>query len=85
MRYVHVNFKQRTGHALKVVVRPGMDWGEIQMLNWKTDFFHRYLQPLTNADGSTNLDEVKRLLMSPRNVGGEWALSTQAHKTWGVQ
>ena len=54
------------------------------MLNWSTNFFHRYLQPLTEADGSTNLEEVKRLIVGPGNVGGEWMLSTQAHKTWGV-
>ena len=54
------------------------------MLNWKTHFFHRYLQPLMQPDGTSNLAEVVHLLQHPNNYGGEWALSTQAHKAWGL-
>lgn len=75
-------YVQRTGHALKVVVRPGMGWGQIDNIDQGTSFFHRYLQPLTNADGTSNLAEVVGLLQQWDNHRGRWALSTQAHKAW---
>lgn len=78
-------YKQRTGHTLKVVVRPGMTWENIKDIDWETSFFHRYLQPMTGPDGLTNIDEVKRLLLEWDNFPGRWALSTQAHRTWGLK
>jgi organic radical activating enzyme len=78
------DFVERTGNVLKLVVRPGMTWHQIWDLCEGTAFFHRYLQPLTFPDGSTNLDEVRRLLLSWDNYKGQWALSTQQHKTWGL-
>lgn len=77
-------YQQRTGHTLKVVVRPGWGWDEIAQLDVGTSFFHRYLQPMAGPEG-TNLPEVISLLLQDRNIGGRWALSTQAHKTWGMQ
>lgn len=79
------DYVQREGHTLKVVARPGMTWAELMAIDARTSFFHRYLQPLTNDDGSSNIHEVLRLLFD-NNFGGtgRWALSTQAHKTWGV-
>ncbi len=74
-------YVQRTGHALKIVVRPTWTWEQICVLDVGTTFFHRYLQPLTMPDGSTNLEEVMTLL--DKVHGSRWALSTQAHKTWG--
>ncbi len=79
------DFKQRSGHVLKIVVRPGWRWEEIDRLDEGCEFFHRYLQPLTLPDGTTNLAEVIALVRHPRNDGGRWALSTQAHKIWRLQ
>lgn len=78
------DFAQRVGHTLKVVVRPGMGWRDIQGIDLGTTFFHRYLQPLTMRDGSSNLQEVIALLQEWDNYPGRWALSTQAHKTWAL-
>lgn len=78
------DYVQRQGHTLKVVVRPGMGWDEVLELDRDTTFFHRYLQPCAFA-GTTNLDVVSEMVMSERNAGGRWALSTQAHKTWGMR
>jgi organic radical activating enzyme len=78
---------QKTGHALKVVVRhewgDGADaWKRIEEWDNGTQFFHRYLQPLSLNDGPVNLPEVTRMLLSGRNADGRWALSTQAHRVW---
>lgn len=79
------DYVQRTGHALKVVVRPDWTWDQVLALDRDTCFFHRYLQPMTSPDGSTNLQQVIGMLLSGSNPGGRWALSTQSHKTWGVK
>jgi 7-carboxy-7-deazaguanine synthase len=81
---------QRQGHTLKIVVRPEWTddihaWDIIKSLDSGTDFFHRYLQPMTAPDGSTNVAQVVRLLHDMHNGGARWALSTQAHRTWGVR
>lgn len=84
-------YKQRQGHTLKLVVLP--EWGSQQqawdiVTSHDGEYFHRYLQPLYGADGKpVNLDQVaKMLLVEPHfNGGGRWALSTQAHKGWGLQ
>ncbi len=78
-------YAQRTGHTLKIVVRPGWGWNHVLFLDEKTSFFHRYLQPMTAADGTNNLAEVITMLTSGSNPGGRWALSTQAHRTWGMR
>lgn len=78
------DYAQRSGHTLKVVVRPGWGWDEITALDRETTFFHRYLQPLTLPDGSNNLPEVITLLTTG-STGARWALSTQAHRIWGVR
>lgn len=81
------DYVQRTGHALKVVVRPGWSerdaWEFIEAVDDGSSFFHRYLQPLT-VDGRSNVAAVISLLMGDRNLDGRWALSTQAHKQWGL-
>lgn len=76
----HPHFVQRAGHTMKLVVRPEWDWRMVMEFDDRTHFFHRYLQPLTMPDGSTNFDQVVRMLLTedPRR----WALSTQAHKVW---
>lgn len=80
------DYVQREGHALKVVVRPGMTWAEILALDEGTAFFHRYLQPLSYSEGGSNLQEVIRLLFDNTFGGvGRWALSVQAHKSWGLR
>ncbi len=78
------DYVQRVGHTLKLVVRPGMTWGDVYDVDHETSFLHRYLQPLTNADGTSNVAEVIGLLKQWENHQGRWGLSTQAHKTWGV-
>lgn len=75
---------QRSGHALKVVVRPGWDWDDILEFDRETSFFHRYLQPLTALDGTSNLSEVINLLTTG-SAEARWALSTQAHRGWGLK
>jgi hypothetical protein len=83
--------KQRVGHTLKIVVRPEWGitkaWDIITSIDSAGDFFHRYLQPMTLADGSTNLAQVIELLTGPLrfNANARWALSTQAHKGWGLK
>jgi 7-carboxy-7-deazaguanine synthase len=79
------DYEQRLGHTLKVVVRPEWGWDEVLKLDLGTTFFHRYLQPLTLPDGSTNLQQVIEMLTSGHNPAARWALSTQAHKAWGVK
>lgn len=76
------NYVQRQGHTLKVVVRPEMTWARVDAMASGTTFFHRYLQPMMSSDGSTNLAQV--IAMLGERGGSKWALSTQAHKTWGV-
>jgi organic radical activating enzyme len=87
-------YKQRQGHTLKLVVLP--EWGEgakdPMEASWAVvkshdgDYFHRYLQPLSGPDGKpVNLPFVLEMLKDMHNGGGRWALSTQAHKNWGVQ
>lgn len=78
---------QKTGHVLKIVVRT--EWGEdawkrIEEYDEGTQFFHRYLQPITLNGGPANLAEVAKLVMSGRNASGRWALSTQAHRVWDL-
>ena len=84
---------QRTGHVLKVVVRPewgARAWDYIDTLDAGTDFFHRYLQPLTIDEQPANLQQVIDMILNRddgvgRNAGGRWALSTQAHRSWGLK
>lgn len=76
----HSSYVQRTGHALKVVVRPEWTWDHVNEFNNGTNFFHRYLQPLMTVSGETNAAQVIAMVAES---GGMWSLSTQAHKTWG--
>jgi len=77
---------QRSGHTLKVVVRPEWSFDEA----WKFaedcdgEFFHRYLQPMTSLNGEMNVNRVADMILSGRNVSSRWALSTQAHRSWGL-
>lgn len=82
------DYRQRTGHVLKLVVRPDWTWSVVRRFDEGTDFFHRYLQPLSNPNTGApmNLDQVKKMVASPDNaMTARWALSTQAHRVWGVQ
>lgn len=84
---------QRSGHTLKIVVRP--EWGDnawniIKGFDAGTDFFHRYLQPMTVDGRPSNLDQVVSMLLnrdSPAGMNGDsrWALSMQAHRNWGLK
>lgn len=82
-------FARRTGHVLKVIVRPEWDnpWPFINEYTAGTEFFHRYLQPLYAPDGRPiNLQQVVEMVTARDvNATARWALSTQAHKTWGVR
>lgn len=79
------DYVQRVGHTLKVVVRPEWGWDDVLARDRAATFLHRYLQPMTEPDGSTNLAQVIAMLTSRENPGGRWALSTQAHKAWGLR
>ncbi len=80
------SYVQRSGHTLKVVVRAEWTdeqaWVEVGKLDQDTEFFHRYLQPLTLSGLPANTAQVARMLLSVNNPGGRWALSTQAHRAW---
>lgn len=80
---------QRSGHTLKLVVRPewSLDeaWDVVHRVDEGTNFFHRYLQPMTRLDGSNDVTQVVSVLLDERNIEGRWALSHQAHKTWSVR
>lgn len=78
-------YKQRVGHALKIVVRPEWSWDDVLSLDEGTQFFHRYLQPLYVDGKPSNLEQVMQMLLAHGNVGSRWALSMQAHKVWGVR
>lgn len=84
-------YRQRQGHTLKIVVLPEWGapadaWGHVAGLADCTDFFHRYLQPITGPAGPLNLPTVMEMLTGGyRNSGARWALSMQAHKAWGIK
>ncbi len=79
------NFLQRTGHTLKIVVKPEMTWQDVYELDQGCSFFHRYLQPLTGEDMKpVNLPQVIAMIKSSNNRGSKWALSTQAHHVWQI-
>ncbi len=68
---------QRRGNELKLVwPQAGSDWVEMQ--NWAFD--HLLLQPLDNADQTTNAQAcIDFILTNPR-----WRLSVQTHKVLGI-
>lgn len=84
-------YSQRSGHTLKLVVRP--EWGDavtawdyVCSYDVNSDFFHRYLQPLTVDGKPVNLDTVIEMVANGyRNNNGRWALSWQAHRAWGLR
>lgn len=81
------DYAQRSGHTLKVVVRPEWDeleaWREVEQYDQGTEFFHRYLQPTTLLGRPANMALVTKMLLGGWNAG-RWALSTQAHRVWGL-
>lgn len=85
------DYVQRVGHTLKIVVRP--EWGDavkawdyVCSFDANTDFFHRYLQPLTVDGKPINLNTVVEMVSNGyRNSNGRWALSWQAHRAWGLK
>lgn len=79
------DYVQRVGHTLKIVVRPAWGWEAVERLDEGTTFFHRYLQPLWEKDGTNNLEQVTRMVLEEANAEGRWALSVQAHKQWGLR
>lgn len=78
------DYVQRSGYTLKLVVRHGMTWQDINAFDDNTTFLHRYLQPL-NGSRPHPLPDVLRLLLSWDNFKGRWAMSHQSHKIWGVR
>ena len=78
-------YVQRIGYTLKLIVQDDWTWDHIAGMDAGTTFLHRYLQPLTAPDGSTNLAHVMKLLHEWDNYKGNWALSEQRHKAWGVK
>ncbi len=82
-----LDYQQRAGHTLKVVIRPEWDWPEVLHMDRGTDFFHRYLQPLTDGTGrAVNLPQVLEMVTDTTHNGdARWALSTQSHRYWKVK
>jgi 7-carboxy-7-deazaguanine synthase len=80
------DYVQRRGDVLKVVLRPGWGWAALAEIDQGTVFSFRYVQPLTDSSSGNpvNLNEVIALVRSADNAGGRWALSTQAHRQWGL-
>jgi 7-carboxy-7-deazaguanine synthase len=74
-------YHQRTGHTLKIVVRESTDWPDVEAIDTGTSFFHRYLQPLADSPGALR----KAIQLVSQSLDARWALSTQAHKTWGLR
>lgn len=75
------DYTQRTGGALKVVVRPEWGWAELDRLSADAHFDCYYLQPLTVAGEPVNLSQVLRMVQErPR-----WAVSVQAHRLWRLR
>lgn len=81
------DYKQRSGHALKIVVRPEWDWRDVRKLDEGTSFMYRYLQPMTNplTGVPVNMEDVTAMVMSSANVDARWSLSTQTHRYWGLR
>jgi 7-carboxy-7-deazaguanine synthase len=81
------DYVQRSGHTLKVVVRPEWDelqaWREVEEYDRGTEFFHRYLQPTTLLGRPVNTEVVTKMLLGGWNAG-RWALSTQGHRYWNL-
>ena len=81
------DYVQRSGHTLKVVVRPEWSeleaWREVEQYDQGTEFFHRYLQPTTLLGRPANAEAVTRMLLGGWNAG-RWALSIQAHRHWNL-
>jgi 7-carboxy-7-deazaguanine synthase len=79
---------QRTGHALKIVIRPDWSdddaWSFVEDADEGSSFSCRYLQPLS-VGSTNNLEQVTRMLLGSRNRGARWSLSAQAHRTWGLR
>jgi organic radical activating enzyme len=75
------DYIQRTGDALKVVVRPEWGWSELDRMSADSRFGCYYLQPLTVADEPVNLGQVLRMVQERPG----WAVSVQAHRLWRVR
>lgn len=80
------DYAQRTGHTLKVVVRPEWNISDVMAYSAGTQFFHRYLQPLAINGVPVNLEQVIDMVRGTANCArpNPWALSTQAHRLWGL-
>lgn len=81
------SYQQRHGNELKVVFLPQWQhdpWKHINLISEGTRFFHYYLQPLYVAGQPVNLDYLISLAKSRENTG-RWAVSEQAHKSWGIK
>ncbi len=70
------------GNEVKIIWT-GQSAKWLQDFIWETRFDHYFLQPLCEADGSTNIKEVAALLMSHKFLRHPWKLGIQQHKVWG--
>jgi len=73
---------QRHGHELKLIW-DGQDFGYLRALATQTRFLRYYLQPLCQADGTTNLKDVAEVVLQCGRVGIPFRLGVQQHKLWG--
>jgi len=73
------DLEQRFGNELKLVYQ-GQTEAELAAWVRQTKFWNYYLMPL-HRDGHPNTQETVTAVLN----GIGWELTTQAHKTWGVQ
>jgi organic radical activating enzyme len=76
-----VDYKQRIGGALKIVVRPEWSWRQIEALEKDSQFSYKYLQPMTSGSLPLNTAQVISMVLERP----EWNLSTQAHRGWKLR
>lgn len=73
---------QRTGHELKLIWN-GEDFGYLRALATQTTFLRYVLQPLCQDDGTTNLEQVAKVVIRCGETGLPYRLGVQQHKLWG--
>lgn len=75
------NYSQRSGDALKIVMRPEWSWHEIDTLAFDSSFKYYYLQPLTVNEHPVNMEQVLNMVQDRPT----WQVSIQAHRLWRIR
>jgi len=77
----HTLLRQKYGDELKVVWN-GESFRALQELATNTKFTNYYLQPLAQSNGSTNVQDVAKVVLE-MGESQPWRLGIQQHKVWG--